>query len=416
MQTGRELHRRNDACRLCRGKNLAEVLSLTATPPANACVPANQLDVVQPRFPLDVAFCNDCGHLQLIDEVDPSYLFSHYVYASGAAPAMVAHLNAYGANLVRRLDLGPDDFVVEIGSNDGTFLRTFKDAGCRVLGIDPAQNIAAQANAAGIATLPAFFNLDVAKQVRAEYGAAKLVCANHVFAHVNDMQGFVDGVRNLLAPDGTFVFEVGYLLDVYEKSTFDTIYHEHLDYHRVGPLRRFFDANGLEMIAAERSDIQGGSLRGYVSLPGVYPVQPSLAALEAKEEKAGLDKPATFLSWADRIRRSGIELTTLLSGLKAQGKTIAAYGLPAKATTLMYHFGLDQETIAYIVDDAPLKVGLYSPGLHVPIVAVDALYQNRPDYVVVLAWNFADSIIARHQAFLAAGGRFIVPLPNLAIR
>ncbi len=410
------LHRRNTNCRLCRSADLENVLSLTPTPPANACVTAEELAREQPVFPLDVAFCDNCGHVQLVDIVDPSYLFSHYVYASGAAPVMVAHLQAYAPSVIARAGLAPGDLVIEVGSNDGTCLRGFKNAGMKVLGVDPAKNIAALANNSGIETLPEFFNLAIAQQIRAKYGPAKAVCANHVFAHVNDMQGFVDGVRTLLAPDGVFSFEVGYLVDVYEKSTFDTIYHEHLDFHRVGPLRKFFAANGLEMFDAVRVDIQGGSLRGFAGFPGAHPISAALDTLEANEKSIGLEDPQTFRRYADRIATAGLELTTMLEGLKAQGKSIAGYGLPAKATTLMYHFGIDQKTISYIVEDAPLKVGLFSPGLHVPILPVQTLYERRPDYVVLLAWNFADAIIAKHTAFTQAGGRFIVPLPNLAIR
>jgi SAM-dependent methyltransferase len=409
------LYHRNEACRLCRSADLKLVLSLTPTPPANACVTADQLGEEQQRFPLDVACCGTCGHVQLLDIVEPSYLFRHYVYASSAAKMMVAHLQGYGRSVIERFGLGSGKFIVEVGSNDGTFLRSFKDAGLKVLGIDPAQNIAAKANKDGIETLAEFFNLDIARQVNAKYGPADIVVANHVFAHVNDMQGFVDGVRTMLSPEGVFVFEVGYLVDVFEKTTFDTIYHEHLDFHRVEPLKKFFTANGLEMFDAERSPIQGGSLRGYVGLPGAHKIQPALEALVDREREIGLDKVETLRKYADRVNRAGVELTTLLKGLKEQGKTIAAYGLPAKATTLMYHFGIDQNTIEYVVDDAPLKVGLYSPGMHVPVLSVDTLYQRKPDYVVLLAWNFADAIMRNHVAFTEAGGRFIVPLPNLAI-
>jgi SAM-dependent methyltransferase len=410
------LHHRNSACRLCGSRDLDIVLSLTPTPPANACVTSGQLAEEQPRFPLDVAFCGGCGHVQLVDIVAPAYLFSHYVYASSAAPVMAAHLRNYGLSVIERFKLKPGQFVAEVGSNDGTFLRAFKEAGLKVQGIDPAKNIAEKANQSGIDTIADFFNAELGRRVRESRGAADVIVANHVFAHVDDMQGFVDGVRHMLGPDGVFVFEVGYLVDVFQKTTFDTIYHEHLDFHRIEPLQRFFAANGLEMFDAERSDIQGGSLRGYVGFPGRHPMSDSIGKMAAHERSIGLHKPETLRLYADRVSRAGLELTTLLDGLKAQGKTIAAYGLPAKATTLMYHFGLDRQTIEYVVDDAPLKVGLFSPGLHVPILATETMYEKRPDYVVVLAWNFADSIISRHKAFSDAGGRFIVPLPNLAIR
>jgi len=413
--TAPPLHRRNQACRLCGSRDIELVLALTATPPANAFVPPERLAEPQPVFPLDVHLCRDCGHLQLVDIVDPEYLFGHYVYTSGAAPVMVAHLRSYAQSVIGRFRPGASDLVVEAGSNDGTFLRPFQEAGIRILGVDPARNIAAKANAAGIATLAAFFNAGTAQSVRAQHGAARIVAANHVFAHVADMQGFVTGVRELLAPDGVFVFEAGYLVDVYEKTLFDQIYHEHLDYHRVAPLRRFFAANGLEFFDAERVDIQGGALRGFAGRPGAHPVSQALAQLEAYETKIGLDRAATFRDYAARIDRCRTELTALLSDLKRQGKRIAGYGAPAKATTLMYHFGLDRDAIEYIVDDSPLKVGLYSPGLHVPVLPVCTIYERRPDYLVMLAWNFAAAIMGKHAAFRDGGGHFIVPLPQLSV-
>ncbi len=409
------LYRRNEACRLCNSRNIELVLSLTPTPPANAFVPPERLTEKQPVFPLDVHFCRDCGHLQLVDIVDPEYLFAHYVYMSGAAPIMVAHLQAHARAVIDRLQMKPGALVVEAGSNDGTFLRPFKDAGFKVLGVDPAKNIAARANESGIPTLAAFFNVETARRVRAEHGAAQVVAANHVFAHVADMQGLIDGVGELLAGDGVFVFETGYLVDVYEKTLFDTIYHEHIDYHRVGPLRRFFARNGLQLFHADRVDIQGGALRGFACRPGVRPVSAQLDVLEAYERQIGLDRPETFRGYAARIDRCRTELTNLLDDLKRQGKRIAAYGAPAKATTLMYHFGLDARVIEYIVDDSPLKTGLFSPGLHVPVLPVGTIYERRPDYLLMLAWNFAADLMAKHARFRDGGGHFIVPLPQLAV-
>ena len=410
------LYIKRETCRLCGSPALEPVLSLTPTPPANSFVSRERLDEPQPCFPLDIHLCRTCKHLQLVDIVDPDYLFAHYVYTSAAAPVMVAHLRAHGRGVIQRLKLSGDDFVVELGSNDGTFLRVFQEAGLRVLGVDPARNIAAQANAAGIATLPGYFNVETARNIRDEYGPAKVICANHVFAHAADMQGLIDGIGVLLARDGAFVFETGYLVDVYEKTLFDTMYHEHIDYHRVGPLRRFFAANGLELFDALRVDIQGGALRGFAARPGTFPVQAAtLDALESYETKLGLDRPETFRAYAARIDRCRAELTGLLAALKAQGKRVAAYGAPAKATTLMYHFGLGRDAIEYIVDDAPLKVGLFTPGLHVPVLPVDTIYQRRPDYLVLLAWNFAEAIMAKHGAYTASGGHFIVPLPKLAV-
>jgi hypothetical protein len=243
------------------------------------------------------------------------------------------------------------------------------------------------------------------------------VTANNVFAHADDLAGIARGVRDLLAPDGLFLFEVSYLVDVYEKTLFDTIYHEHVSYHAVAPLRPFFAAQGLELIAVERVPTHGGSLRGVVQLAG-GPRRPdgSVEELVALEGRLGLQEPAAFRAFAARIAERGRQLGELLGGLRAEGKRVAGFGAPAKATTLMYQFGLGRDAIDFIIDDSPLKQGLYSPGLHVPVRPPSAVAERRPDYLVVLAWNFADSIIAKNAAFRAAGGRFVVPLPEVVVR
>ena len=282
----------------------------------------------------------------------------------------------------------------------------------RVLGVDPARNVVP--DAADIETVTDFFNADVGKRIRQQHGPAAAVCAYNVCAHVDDLQGVIDGVRALLAPTGQFVFEVGYLLDVYRKTLFDTIYHEHVDFHHVEPLRGFFERNGLKLVHAEQSDIQGGALVGYVG-HAEDREEASVAALIVQEREAGLDKAETFRFFGEKIARRRDELTALLAGLKAKGKTIAAYGAAAKATTLMYHFGIDRSEVEYIVDDNPIKQGLLTPGLHVPVLAPEVLYQRKPDYVVVLAWNFADSIVARHRHYAGRASRFIVPLPDLML-
>lgn len=405
-------HHRRTTCRLCDSRALDCVLGLTPTPPANALVSPVDRNRTQVAYPLDVYRCGDCGHLQLLDIVDPKVLFSHYVYVSSTSPVMVGYLRDQANAIITRLGLKPGDLVVEIGSNDGTLLRFFKSAGMRVLGVDPAANIVP--DSADVETITDFFDAGLGARIRQQYGPAAAVCAYNVCAHMDDLQGVINGVRTLLDPTGHFVFEVGYLLDVYRKTLFDTIYHEHVDFHHVGPLRGFFARNGLKLIHAERSDIQGGALVGYVGHPDESEDE-SIAALVAAERAAGLDDAETFRYFGEKIARRRDELTALLTGLKARGKTIAAYGAPAKATTLMYHFGIDRSLIEYIVDDNPIKQGLLTPGLHVPILATDVLYQRKPDYVLLLAWNFAESIVARHRDYAGRASRFIVPLPDLAL-
>jgi SAM-dependent methyltransferase len=413
----RALCRRRDTCRLCGGKTLEPVFSLTATPPANAFVPKEKLRQAQQAFPLDLHFCADCAHLQILDVVDPSVLFEDYVYVSGTSPVFVEHFRKYAEAVLAETQPKAGSLVVDVGSNDGTLLRFFKDAGMKVLGVDPARAIAAEATRKGIETWAEFFTAELAQKIRQERGAAAAVTANNVFAHADDLKGILQGVRGLLAPDGVFVFEVSYLVDVYEKTLFDTIYHEHVAYHSVKPLVRFFAENGLELIEARRVDSHGGSLRGWAQLKGgPRQVGASVRELVALEEKLGLDRAGTFREYAKKIDGVKAKLGTLLRDLKKQGKTLAGFGAPAKATTLMFHFGLGPDLIDFIVDDSPLKQGLYSPGLHIPVLPSSAIYEKKPDYLLILAWNFAPSIMGKHKAFSEKGGKFIVPLPEVSVQ
>jgi SAM-dependent methyltransferase len=392
------------------------VLSLTPTPPANAFISAADLDKNEERFPLDVFFCQDCAHVQLLDVVDPSVLFKNYVYVSGTSPVFVKHFEDYAAKMIRKFKLGKDAFVVEIGSNDGTLLRFFKDAGLKVLGIDPAEAIAREATQKGIETIPAFFTSKLAEIIQARHGPADLIVANNVFAHADDLHDIVNGIRTLLKPHGVYVFEVSYLVDVYEKTLFDTIYHEHVCYHSVKPLRSFFKANGMELIAAQRVDTHGGSLHAMAQLAGgPHRVEPSVAESIQREASLGLDKAATLKGFSAKINKLRDDLNALLKKLKGEGKRIAAFGAPAKATTLMLHFGIGPEFVDFIVDDSPLKQGLYSPAFHIPVVPSTEIYNRKPDYLVILAWNFAEPIIAKHAQFRQDGGHFIVPVPTVRV-
>jgi len=409
--------RRRETCRLCGGRDVRRVLSLTPTPPANAFVGEAAKDKAQACFPLDVFFCAGCAHVQLLDVVDPRLLFENYVYVSGTSPVFVRHFADYAQAVIARFRPDPGSLVVDIGSNDGTLLREFKRRGMTVLGVDPARDIAARATAAGIETIAGFFTPALAADIRRRFGPAAIVTANNVFAHADDLSGIRDGVRSLIEPDGVFVFEASYLLDVVEKTLFDTIYHEHLAYHSVKPLLKFFAAGNMDLFAAERVDVHGGSLRGMAGVVGgSHAGDGSVAILAALEKKAAIDDAKTFAAFSRRIEGLGRALGRLITGIKKEGKSIAGFGAPAKATTLMHHFRLGPRAIDFIVDDSPLKQGLYTPGLHVPVLPVEALYERRPDYVIVLAWNFAEPIMANHSAFRRAGGRFIVPLPELEVR
>jgi SAM-dependent methyltransferase len=409
------LCKRRTDCRLCGSTQLTEVLSLAPTPPANAFVGAAELNTPQPTFPLDVFFCDDCGHVQLLDVVDPEVLFGNYVYVSGTSPVFVKHFADYAEQVTERYAPDADgDLALDIGSNDGTLLAQFRHLGFSVLGVDPARDIAKAATEAGIETLATFFTAKLARDILAERGPAQVITANNVFAHADDLADIADGVATLLAPDGVFVFEVSYLVDVYEKTLFDTIYHEHLAYHSVGPLAGFLARHGLELIAAERVGSHGGSLRATAQRAGgPHAVAASVSERIAEERRLGLDRADTLKGFGAKIDTLKAELTRRLAELKQAGKSVAGFGAPAKATTLMYHFGIGPDVIDFIVDDSPLKQGLYSPGMHIPVLPSSALYDRKPDAVVILAWNFAEPIMRNHARYLEAGGQFIVPVPKV---
>ncbi len=407
---------RRDYCQLCGSKELTRILSLAPTPPANAFVPESALGEEQERFPLDVFHCEECHHTQLTDVVDPAVLFENYVYVSGTSPAFVRHFEDYAATVIDRFSPAADGLVLDIGSNDGTLLRFFQNAGMKVLGIDPAKEIAATATAEGIETLPNFFTPSLAREIVEAHGKAAVVTANNVFAHADDLKSIAEGIAAMLAPGGVFVFEVSYLVDVFEDVLFDTIYHEHMAYHAVGPLQRFFKSIGLELFAAERIPSHGGSLRGYVQLAdGPHQDDGSVGNLLAVERSLGLDSSTTLLDFGARIDKLGQTFTGVIRELQAAGKTIAGYGAPAKATTLLYHFGIAPGTLEFIIDDSPLKQGLYSPGLHIPVVPAEILLEKQPDILVILAWNFAEVIMEKNAAFAKKGGRFLVPVPAVRL-
>jgi SAM-dependent methyltransferase len=416
------------SCRLC-GASLPEIPSfeLEPTPLANEFLSegqradlARERSGVQDLFPLSLYTCPHCGHVQLPVIVSPTRLFENYVYVAGTSPVFVDHFRRYARSMIEKLGLGPQDPVLDIGSNDGTLLRFFEQAGMSVLGVDPAREIARQATESGIPTLHGFFGSAMVDTIRSRLPAGQpvsLVTANNVFAHADDLHGIVDAVKTLIGTKGAFVFEVSYLVDVCEKTLFDTIYHEHLSYHTVEPLISFFRGHGMTLFDAERVDTHGGSLRGYarVGEPDKNSAGYSRVTNLVDTERRlgfgpGSDRPLVELQ--AKVQSLGARLTSRLDSLKLAGKRVAAFGAPAKATTLMYQFKLDGKVVDFVIDDSPLKQGLLTPGTHIPVVPSDALYSRKPDYAVILAWNFADAIIKKHQAFLDQKGTFIVPIPE----
>ena len=399
---------------MCDGTDLLEVMKLAPTPPGNNFLRSHELGKPEPAYPLDLYLCPSCSHAQLGHVVDPRILYQNgYPYVSATSSQFVQHLRDYANDMVARFALPAGALVADIGSNDGTCLSFFKQRGVEVIGIDPAEHIAARATESGIPTVADFFSHRLAQQLRSKHGAARFITSHNACAHIDRLDDVMRGVEHWLAEDGIFVLEVGYLVDVYSNLWFDTIYHEHLDYHTVAPFRRLFARTGLELISAQRVSPQGGSIRVMAQKQGGPRIpDSSIEELIALERSLGLDRPETFRRYRERIEMVGIHLRSMLQSLQKGGKSLAAFGATTKGTTMLSTFGIGSESIAFIVDENPLKQGLYSPRLHIPVVALDELYRRRPDYLLILAWNFAEPIMAKLGAYSRSGGRFIIPMPE----
>lgn len=402
------------SCQFCKSKNLKKVLDFGSTPPANSFLKKNELKNKEPRFPLQVFFCKNCHLLQLGHIVNPEILFKNYVYSSSTSPVFIKHFEDYAREVFERFKLNKNSFVIDIGSNDGILLKPFKALGVNVLGIDPAQNLAATATMQGLPTLPYFFDSKLAAEIAEKRGQADIITANNVFAHIRDLDEIVKGIKTLLKDEGVFIFEVAYLVDFLEKNYFDTVYHEHLFYHAVSPLDKFFKRHGMQIFDVKKVETHGGSIRVFVKKEGAnHQIQNSVEKFIEEEVNKGLSEEIIYLSFFEKIRQNKNKLISILKEIKSEGKTIAGYGAPAKGNTLLNYFGIDAKILDYIVDDSPLKQGLFTPGTHIPVVSSAKLNQNpKPDYLLILAWNFAKPIMEKLSDFSQSNGKFIIPVPE----
>jgi len=404
---------KNQKCRICKSTDLFKVLDFGKTPLANAFIKPEQISKQEHFFPLAVNFCQNCHLLQLTHTVSPRILFRDYVYVSSTSPVFIQHFIDYATQVKKMLNLPQKSLVIDIGSNDGILLAPFQKLGMRVLGIEPATGIAKIANKNGLETIAEFFSLSLVKKIIEKYGYASVICANNVFAHINDIDKVTAGVYELLSKNGVFVIEVPYLLDFLDKNLFDTVYHEHLSYYALHPLITFLNGFDMRIFFVERVSSHGGSIRVYICKANArYRLHHSVNNLQKLEQQAHLGKLSIYKKFAQRIEKNKQKLTFLLDKLKANGKSIAGYGAPAKGNTLLNYFHINRHTLDYIVDDSKYKQGLLTPGTHIPVVSSQKLKQDPPDYLLILAWNFANSIIEKNEQFKKAGGKFIIPIPE----
>jgi SAM-dependent methyltransferase len=406
----------NANCRFCGGP-LAEFVDLGMSPLCESYLAKDQLNSMEPFYPLAAYVCRDCLLVQLEEYVAPEHIFSEYAYFSAYSDAWLDHARRYVETMTGRFGLGPANRVVELGSNDGYLLQFFVERGIPVLGIDPAANVARAAEARNVPTLVSFFGVETARELAAKGIQADLVIGNNVLAQVANLNSFVEGIRIILQPRGVCTIEFPHLLKTIAGNQFDQIYHEHFSYFAALTAEKIFAAHGMRLFDIEELWTHGGSLRIYACHAGdeTHPTGASVAQLVRRERDAGLHRLETYADFADRVRATKRKLLSFLIEAKSRGKSLAGYGAPGKGNTLLNYCGIRTDFLDYTVDRNPYKQGRYLPGTHIPIFPPDKIAETRPDYVLILPWNLKDEITAQLAYIRDWGARFVVPIPEVSI-
>ena len=398
-------------CRLCNSKNLKKVFDLGRTPLANSYLKI-EISKKLRKYPLKLNYCNNCGHLQLTHSIKPSKMFSNYLYKTNTSKKNFLHFKSY-ANEIKKMFKNRNTKILDIASNDGTFLNFFEKKKFFRLGIDPAKNLKKLSLKKGIIQIDDFFTKKKSENIKKKYGKFDIITANHVCAHVEDLNDFFSGVQNLLKDKGLFVFEISYRASVLKKNTFDTIYHEHLDYHALYPISKFVKKFNLNVVNFKTPDAQGGSLRVYASKNKNSKNQKSIKKQILKEKKQlNLFNVSTYKKFEKKIINCKNKLNSLIQNCINNNMSIAGYGAAAKTTTFLNYFKISEKNIKFIFDDNKLKQGLCIPGTKIKIL--DPLNMNKKniDVLIIFAWNYAELIIAKNKKFKKKGGKFLIPFPN----
>ena len=404
-------------CVLCQSSSIKEVLNFGKTPLANSY--PSKKNTKEKFFPLVCSFCKDCGHLQLKYLVNPNLMFRNYMYVSGTSKVLVEHFKNYFLTIQKKINLKKSrDKILDIACNDGTFLNFFIKSGFKnVIGVEPATNLKKLNKDKKIDINSFFFTHKNSFKLKKKYKSFKIITANNVCAHIPDIKNFVLGVKNILQPDGLFIFEVSYLKDVVNKLTFDTIYHEHMSYHSLKPLLSFFERLGMSVLDFDLVEAQGGSIRVYVGHKNQKIYEKKINNQIKKEKQMGLLDEKLFKKFHKRIQNQKKEITTIIDrNITKKNKILVGYGAPAKVTTFSYVFNLGTKSIRHIVDDNPLKQKKYTPGKNIKIISFEELKKINFDYIIILAWNFAPSIIKKLRQSIKKSFKIIVPFPKATIK
>lgn len=413
MNTEKDIVTLVEKCRVCGQSDWLEVISFGPTELANGFLDPAPAYPPEPAYPLDVIVCRDCWLMCIRHVVDPEVLFGHYVYVSQRSEGLTRHMRNVVGWCSEAAGLTSGDLVVELGSNVGDHLAMFAERGMRVVGVDPARNLVEIANERGIETIADFFGPEASGRIAREKGHASLVFGRQCFAHIDDVHNVLDGADAVLGPDGVVAIEVPYLVNLLEENQFDTIFHEHLSYYSLSTFRRLFAAHDMEVIDVHRANVHGGSIVVIASRTSAgRTAAPAVADLLALEERRGLTTERPYREFAERTRRVTTEVRELVRGLAAEGKRVAGYGAPSKGCTLLQMCGLGEGDLEFCSDTTPGKHGKVLPTTHIPVYSPEQAGENPPDYYLLLAWNYADDIIAKERGFLEQGGRFIVPIPE----